>query len=104
MFDSTSRYANIPVAEITIVGADGRPRNVKYVRRRFSPQTAGLIAASEHIVHDGDRLDNITADAIGNPTLFWRIADLNSAMNPFDLTEKIGSALRLSAFSNEAGR
>jgi hypothetical protein len=104
MFDSTSRYAKLPVAEIRITGADGVERNVKYVRRRFAPRSAGMIVSQEHIVIDADRLDNITADALGDPTFFWRICDLNEAMNPFDLTTKIGYPLRISGLNTEAGR
>jgi hypothetical protein len=104
MFDTNSRYAGIPVAEITITGADGVARNVKYVRRRFLPRSAGMTVASERTINDSDRLDLITSDALGDPTLFWRIADLNDAMNPFDLTAKIGYTLRISGLSSEAGQ
>lgn len=101
MFDSTSRYKNLEIAQTSITAKDGTTRTVKYVRRRFLPKSAGVIVVQEHIVNDGDRLDNITAIHIGDPTQFWRVADLNTAMNPFDLTTKIGHPLRISGLNDE---
>jgi nucleoid-associated protein YgaU len=34
-----------------------------------------------------DRLDLIAARTLGDPLLFWRIADANLALDPFDLVE-----------------
>lgn len=93
MFDSTSRYKNIEIAETTVRGRDGVVRNVKYVRRRFSPLASSFTVQQEHRVADGERLDTITALYLGDPTQFWRICDANNAMNPFDLTEHPGTVL-----------
>ena len=43
----------------------------------------------------GDRLDNITAQYLGDPEQFWRICDANDAMRPDELTETIGRRLRI---------
>ena len=42
-----------------------------------------------------DRLDNLAATYFGDPELFWRLGDANEAMAPDELTETIGSQLRI---------
>ena len=49
----------------------------------------------EHVVGQGDRLDNITARYLGDPEQFWRVCDANRAMRPEELTEEIGRRLRI---------
>ncbi len=89
MFDSTSRYYNLPVKTISLIEG-GETREITYVRRRFIPPTDGMTTAVEHMVTEGERLDNIAARYIGDPTQFWRICDANGALRPEELTEKIG--------------
>ena len=36
---------------------------------------------------DGDRLDNVSAQYLGDPEQFWRLCDANNAMEPEELTE-----------------
>jgi hypothetical protein len=50
---------------------------------------------AEHVVAEGDRLDNIAAVTLGDPELAWRIADASRAMNPFALTQRVGRRLRI---------
>ena len=50
---------------------------------------------SEHMVTEGERLDNITAQYLGDPEQFWRVCDANGAMRPDELTETIGRRLRI---------
>ena len=91
MFDHTSRYARIETA--TFKMSDGR--TVTYVRRRFLPQGERLPLLVEVTITDGDRLDLITARTLGDPEQFWRVADANNAMNPFDLTGEPGATVRV---------
>jgi hypothetical protein len=91
MFEHTSRYSRLPTATHRL--ADGR--TVRYVRRRFLPQGRRLPLLVELTVTDGDRLDLVTARTIGDPEQFWRVADANDAMNPFDLTDEPGTTLRV---------
>jgi hypothetical protein len=49
----------------------------------------------EVTVTEGDRLDFIAHQNLGDPQQFWRICDANNAMNPFDLTAKPGQKLRV---------
>jgi hypothetical protein len=82
-FPPNSRYHGIATA-ITM-RADGRV--VAYLRRRFAPQPADLALLRTHTVTPGERLDNITAQTLGDPQLFWRICDANAALRPDELTE-----------------
>ncbi len=50
----------------------------------------------EHTVKEGDRLDNITARTLGDPLLFWRLADSNSSITPETLCDEPGSRITIS--------
>ncbi len=91
LFPSTSRYYGIDIA--TIEDADGRV--TIFLRRRFVPPPERFALLLEHLVTQGERLDNITARYIGDPEQFWRICDSNTAMQPEELTEKLGRRLRI---------
>jgi hypothetical protein len=91
MFEHTSRYARIETAVHEM--PDGR--TVSYVRRRFLPQGGRLPLLVEVTVTDGDRLDLITHRTLGDGEQFWRVADANNAMNPFDLTKEAGTRVRV---------
>lgn len=91
MFDSTSRYSAIETARYTF--PDGR--SVAYVRRRFLPQGERLPLLAEVTVAEGDRLDLIAARTLGDPEAFWRVCDANDAMDPAQLVEQPGRALRI---------
>ena len=90
-FPPTSRYYGLRTA--TLEASDGAI--VIYVQRRFLPQPERFALLQEHVVASGDRLDNITAQYLGDPEQFWRICDANAAMRPDELTETIGRRLRI---------
>jgi hypothetical protein len=91
LFPPTSRYAGIDTAMIET--ANGRI--VIYLQRRFLPSPDKFALLQEHVVTQGERLDNITARYLGDPEQFWRICDANGAMRPQELTETIGRRLRI---------
>ena len=91
MFDYKSRYYNLETVKLTL--PDGR--EAVYKRRRFLPKGSAMLLLAEVAVTEGDRLDLITARTLGDPEHFWRVADANNAMNPFDLTAEIGRILRV---------
>jgi hypothetical protein len=91
MFDFTSRYYAIETTTYTT--SDGRV--IAYKRRRFLPQGDEMPLLAEATVNQGDRLDLITARSLGDSLQFWRIADANNSMNPFELTIEIGRRLRI---------
>jgi len=91
MFPINSRYYNIAQAEYDT--PDGK--KIIYLRRRFVPSPNQFALLLEHQVEQGDRLDNVTAEYLGDPEQFWRICDANGATRPDELTETIGRRLRI---------
>lgn len=89
-FPPTSRYYGIETTTLK-----ERGRTVIYLRRRFVPQPERFDLLQEHIVTQGERLDNITANYLGDPEQFWRVCDANRALRPDELTETIGRRLRI---------
>jgi hypothetical protein len=93
-FPSTSRYASTPI--LAHDPGDGRPA-VPYLGRRLVPQPGSLASLGEHSVAGGDRLDTIAARYLGDPELWWRVADANVAGHPDELTAIVGRRLRITA-------
>ena len=91
MFDSTSRYYSKETATYTT--PDGQ--EITYVTRRFLPQGEERPLLVETRVNASDRLDLVTSRTLGDPQQFWRVADANNAMNPFDLVAEPGKTLRI---------
>ena len=94
MFEPTSRYINIENATLERVDQEGRPRVIVYKRRRFIPSTEGQTTLVEHAVAQGDRLDNLTARYLGDPTQFWRVCDSNVVLHPAEL-EEVGRTIKI---------
>jgi hypothetical protein len=46
-------------------------------------------------VKQGDRVDNIAARFLGDPTQFWRIADVNVVLRPSELTDTLGNTIEI---------
>jgi hypothetical protein len=91
VFPPTSRYFGIETSKFE--SADRR--EIIYVNRRFVPAPERFALLQEHVVVQGERLDNITARYLGDPEQFWRVCDANRAMRPEELTETIGRRLRI---------
>jgi len=91
LFPPSSRYHGIEVARLE--AADGA--TIAYLRRRFVPPPERFALLQEHVVVQGDRLDNVTAAYLGDPELFWQVCDANNALRPDELTEEIGRRLRI---------
>ena len=89
-FSPTSRYYGIETTRLET--PEGKV--IVYVRRRFVPPPERFALLHEHVVKQGERLDNITAQYLGDPEQFWQIADANNAMKPEELTEDHGRWLR----------
>ncbi len=91
VFDFTSRYYDLDTAEYTTKD----DRKIAYKRRRFLPQGKNLPLLQEVTVVQGDRLDLITFNTLGDSEQFWQVCDANNAMNPENLTAEIGKVLRI---------
>jgi hypothetical protein len=90
MFDFTSRYAKLPT--FTYTAPNGQVSS--YVGRRFLPDGESLPVLAQVTVGARERLDLLTYRTLGDPLQYWRIADANDAINPFDLEED-GRTLRV---------
>jgi hypothetical protein len=95
MFDPTSRYYSLQTATLTFTGSDGVTRLIAYKRRRFIPSQEGSTTLLEHSVTQSDRLDNLTAQYLGDPLQFWRVCDANLVLHPGELTEEIGQVVKI---------
>jgi hypothetical protein len=91
LFTATSRYYGLGTN--TCTGADGTV--LVYVKRRFLPSPDRFQLIQEHTVVQRERLDNIAAAFLGDPELFWRLADANGAMKPEDLVQTVGRRIRI---------
>jgi hypothetical protein len=89
-FPPTSRYYGI---ETTVLETAGR-QQVLYLKRRFVPLPERFELLQEHVVNQGERLDNIAAHYLGDPEQFWRLCDANGVMHLGEL-EEIGRRLRI---------
>ena len=94
MIDPTSRYYAIETVTMDVTGNDGTSRRIAYKKRRFIPSAEGTQTLVEHTVTQGERLDNITARYLGDPTQFWRVCDANSVLSPDEL-EETGKGVRI---------
>lgn len=88
-FPPNSRYQNVPTA--TYTSSDGT--QIVYLLRRFIPTPDQFATIAVYTVKQGDRIDNVSAQAFGDPKLYWRICDANVVMRPADATATIGAAL-----------
>lgn len=89
MFEASSRYANLP--DRKWIGPDGE--SFLYKTRRLLPQGARQPRRAEETVRQGERLDLFAARTLGDPLQFWRVADANDSMSPFELVVVPGRRL-----------
>ncbi len=90
-FAPNSRYYGIGTG--TWVAPDGTSH--KYLLRRLIPPPESYSDLTEHTVVQGDRLDNIAAQYVGDPEQFWRVADPNNVIDPNELTATLGRRVRI---------
>lgn len=90
-FSETSRYRGLPL----LTGRDAAGREVTYVGRRWVPPPQMFAVAGKYPVREGDRVDLVAATQMGNPLLWWRLADANGALAPAELTAQPGVWLRI---------
>jgi hypothetical protein len=98
-FPPSSRYSGLDT--VTLETPHGR--TILYVRRRFVPQPERFATFGQHTVTEGERLDNIAAQYLGDPEQYWRLCDANAAMRPEDLTDTPGGTIRIALPEGVAG-
>lgn len=91
LFPITSRYYGLETKEYE--SPDGK--EYAYLCRRFLPPSESLELLQLHTVSEGERLDHIANQHLGDAEQFWRICDANDAMRPEELTETVGRKLRI---------
>jgi hypothetical protein len=91
MLPPNSRYALTPTA--THERTDGT--EVVHLRRRFLPAPGTLAQIALHTVRAGQRPDSVAAETLGDPELWWRVADANDVRDPVELTDTPGRRLRI---------
>jgi len=99
LFGPTSRYYGLDTATLNVPGGN----TITYVERRFVPSPENFQLLQVHAVVQGDRLDNLANQYLGDPTLFWRLCDANRAMRPEELTETVGRQLSITLPEGIAG-
>ncbi len=70
-------------------------RKLPYLKRRFLPQADRLPTLVEHTLREGDRIDNLAAQYLGDPELAWRILDANNVLHPLEAEGRPGERLRI---------
>lgn len=90
-YPRNSRYFGIATAIYTT--SDGR--ELPYLRRRLLPQPGSFSTVAEHEVSEADRADLLANRYIGDPELWWRLADANGVLDPAELTATPGRRIRI---------
>lgn len=90
-----SRYYGAPVQGMTM--PDGTQSS--YLSRRILPPRTVYTQTQNYTVAAGDRLDTLAARFLGDPILFWMIADANLAFYPDDLTSEPGRVIQIPLLS-----
>jgi hypothetical protein len=91
-FAPESRYNGVPLAVLT--SRPGVPGQA-YVRRRFVPVPSSLTIVAKHVASALDRPDLLGAKYLGDPLLYWRIADANAVLDPHELTDTLGRRIAI---------
>ena len=91
LFPANSRYHGVDTATYRM--PDGRM--IAYLRRRSIAPPDRFALLAEHVVTEGERLDQIAARYLGDPEQFWRICDANNVLEPAELTRTVGRKLRI---------
>jgi hypothetical protein len=91
-FVAQSRYRDVALA-LWQRRPEDPPR--AYVLRRFIPPPIRLAVAARHVVVAQDRPDSLAATHLGDPLLYWRIADANAVIDPNELTDTLGARVAI---------
>ncbi len=72
-------------------------QTVTYLARRFVPQPGApnYATVARHTVKQGDRLDLLAANYLGDPLMFWLLCDANGAVRPDALVETPGTVVNI---------
>lgn len=100
----TSRYATVGTTTHTRMAAPGEePGSVACFRRRLVPQPERFAVLHEYACVEGDRRDLVAAHELGDPELWWRLADANGVIDPAGMTLPPGRRLRITLEADVPG-
>ena len=88
-FPTNSRYRNVMLVKRT--APDGTEE--VYVGRRIIPGMERYRALDRVRPESNVRIDDVAADAYGDPEQYWRICDANGEAEPADATKPEGRLL-----------
>ena len=91
-FPPTSRYSWIEVDAWD--PGNGEPA-VPFLKRRLCPRGELFALLYEVRIAEGDRRDVLAARHLGDPEVWWRLADADGAVDPRDLTTPVARRLRI---------
>jgi hypothetical protein len=95
-FAPTSRYSTVGTASYVPPAAPGEtPVPVTFLRRRLVPRRERFSTLYEVSCAEGDRRDLLAARHLGDPELWWQLADANGISDPAAMTEPPGRVLRV---------
>jgi hypothetical protein len=92
----SSRYYGTGVEQITVPGGN----TVSYLSRRIIPPMSIYTQTQNYSVVGGDRTDIFAARFLGDPILFWMLADANGAEDSDDLTATPGRVILIPLVSS----
>ena len=87
-FGPASRYRGLPLATGSFNGIE-----VRYVTRRFLPDSERFASVEEHDAVAGQRADHLAYLAFLDPEMSWLLGDANNVMNLREL-EQVGRRIR----------
>ncbi|KUL42053.1 hypothetical protein ADL22_14220 [Streptomyces sp. NRRL F-4489] len=89
-YPRSSRYAGVEIGVYGGGGGDGV--EVRYAKRRLLPALPreGDDDLVPHVVSEGERPDQLGQRYFGDPGQWWRIADANPVLDPWELTAEAG--------------
>jgi hypothetical protein len=92
----TSRYLGLGVATYEPPAPSGEtPVPVTFLRRRLVPRPERFSTLYEVSCVEGDRRDLLAARHLGDPELWWQLADANGVSDPATMTLPVGRAVRV---------
>lgn len=91
-FGPNSRYRGIAQG---LFVRDASDPGVRYVLRRFIPQLRDIGIAGQYVIQSGDRPDLLAARTMGDPELYWRVADANAVIDPNEVTDTPGERVTI---------
>lgn len=92
-FPTDSRYYGFSTLSYTAPNG----QSITYLAPRTVPQpgTANYATVAQHTVKQGDRLDLLAANYVGDPLMYWLLCDANGAIRPNELLETPGRTINI---------